>query len=124
MSRKYILTSTLTWHFIYFAKLMGFYPKICLAFREFCNSIGYCTYQDGIPLSFYQKGSFNEYISGKIFGWQFLCENVIKHVYFMIDYKTTEAFFEEKEIDELTSLFFSYLKDKKIYRYIKIYRDY
>lgn len=123
MSRKYILANTLTWHFIYFAKLMGFYPKIRMLYEE----IGKVSKRLGVnfadEISFYNKKSFYNLAdlflrTGEV---HFLNETFIKNVYFFGNYGHNE--FSEEEMDELINLFFSYLKDKKIYKNVRIDRS-
>ena len=121
MTRKYILANTLTRHFINFAKIMGFFPKIIRLYKEICdfdNFLGGCGY------GFYQKMSYYDYINDRLdyYGKSFLTDNFVKKVYFFGAYGGYKEF-DPIEIDYLTELFFSYLKEKNIIRYVRIDRS-
>lgn len=125
MGRRTIFLNTLTHHFITFAKTMGFFPKIVSSFKERAKWEG---------VDFYDKGSFYEYVRKSIqsrgyYGDRVLNEYTIKMLYFEDLCPSRNSIFitnfEEyaksvKEGEILLELFMSYLKDKKIYRYIKI----
>ena len=133
MGRRYILANTLTWHFIYFAKLMGFYTKIRTLFHKVCNDhnemLDY--YHKNARLDFgsdyeymslFQKDSFKNYINQSLIqGHIRLTKQFILNTYFLGIHRY--RYFREEELDELIDLFFSYLKDKKIYKYIRIDRS-
>lgn len=65
MSRRYILANTLTWHFIYFAKLMGVYIKIRFLHKEVgeISKRRHLDYADEIQ--FFVKDSFYKNLSKK-----------------------------------------------------------
>lgn len=121
MARRTILLDTLTRHFITFAKTMGIFPRIVLRFKERAKWEG---------VNFYDKGSFYEYVRKNIqsrgyYGDRVLNEHTIKMLYFedllppsRSDYKKYTDSINESEM--LLELFMSYLKDRKIPRYIKI----
>ena len=104
---------------------MGIFPRIVLRFKERAKWEG---------VDFYDKGSFYEYVRKNIlsrgyYGDRVLNEYTIKMLYFEDLYPSPNSIFitnfEEygksvKEGEMLLELFMSYLKDKKIYRYIKI----
>jgi len=122
MGRRYILANTLTWHFIYFAKLMGIYPKIRALYKEVgkISKEMYLDYAEDIQ--FYNRHSFYNFVDLHLrFERCFLNESFIRRTYFFGGYGYTK--FTETEIDELIELFFSYLKDKKIYKNIRIDRS-
>ena len=125
MARRTVLLDTLTRHFITFAKTMGIFPRIVLRFKERAKWEG---------VDFYDKGSFYEYVRKNIqsrgyYGDRVLNEYTIKMLYFEDLCPSRNSVFitnfEEygkavREREMLLELFMSYLKDKKIYRYIKI----
>lgn len=124
MARRTILLDTLTRHFITFAKTMGFFPTIVSRFKERAK---------WEHVNFYEKKSFYEYIRRcvqcKGYGNRVLNEYSIKSIYFDELYPSRDGIFitnfEEyaksvKEGEILLELFMSYLRDKKIPRYIKI----
>lgn len=125
MARRTVLLDTLTHHFITFAKTMGIFPRIVSRFKERAKWEG---------VDFYDKGSFYEYVRKNIqsrgyYGDRVLNEYTIKRLYFEDLCPSRDSLFitnfEEyaksvKEGEILLELFMSYLKDKKIYRYIKI----
>ena len=99
---------------------MGFYPRIRLAFRDVCQVVdGMMTYNE---IRFYKKDSFKNFVDMSLTSYnkQFLNEDFIKCHYFF--WSLGSRYFEEKEVEELISLFFSYLRDKKILRNIRIDR--
>lgn len=123
MARRTILLDTLTRHFITFAKTMGFFPKLVLNFRERSK-------WDGVD--FYRKKSYYDYIERKIVcsgvTRRVLTESTIRSIYFDDLYPRDNIFVTNalkygesiKESEMLIDLFVSYLKDKKIPRYIRI----
>lgn len=117
MTRKYILINTLTRHFIDFAKIMGFFPKIALRYKEICN---FDDFLGGCEYGFYQKMSYYNYINDRLdyYGKTFLTDTFVKRVYFFGGHG-----FDPIEVDYLTELFFSYLKEKNIIRYVRIDRS-
>lgn len=127
MARRTILLDTLTRHFITFAKTMGFFHVLVLSFKERSK---------WEEVNFFEKGSFYEYIRRcvqcKGYGNRVLNEYSIRTIYFDDLYPpismTFITNFEEyskrvKEREMLLELFMSYLRDKKISRYIKIIID-
>ena len=124
MARRTILLDTLTRHFITFAKTMGIFPRIVLRFKERAKWEG---------VDFYDKGSFYEYVRKNIqsrgyYGDRVLNEYTIKMLYFEDLCLSRDSIFitnfkSVKEGEILLELFMSYLKDKKIPRYIKILID-
>lgn len=122
MTRKYILVNTLTWHFIYFAKLMGIYPRIREVYKEVGNICKILNMNFADDISFFRKMSFYDYVGLFLrYNRKYLNEDFIKAVYFFGDYGYHK--FKEHEINELTELFLSYLKDKRIYRNLRIDRS-
>ena len=121
MTRKYILVNTLTRHFIDFAKIMGFFPKIMLLYKEICN---FDDFLSGCDYGFYHKMSYYDYIHDRLdyFGKTFLTDTFVKRVYFFGAYGGYKGF-DPIEVDYLTELFFSYLKEKNIIRYVRIDRS-
>jgi hypothetical protein len=120
MGRRTILLDTLTRHFITFAKTMGIFPRIVLRFKERAK---------WEELDFYEKGSFYEYIRRGLecrgYTSRVLNEYSIRSIYFedllppsKSNYKKYTDSINESEM--LLELFMSYLKDRKIPRYIKI----
>lgn len=128
MARRTILLDTLTRHFITFAKTMGFFPSIVSKFKQRA---------EWEVVNFYKKRSFYEYIRRcvqcKGYGnSRVLNEYSIKSIYFdelypphdrvwITNYEMYSKSVKEGEV--LLDLFMSYLKDKKISRYIKIIID-
>lgn len=128
MARRTILLDTLTRHFITFAKTMGFFPRIVSKFKQRA---------EWEVVNFYEKRSFYEYIRRcvqcKGYGnSRVLNEYSIKSIYFdelypprdrvwITNYEMYSKSVKEGEV--LLDLFMSYLKDKKISRYIKIIID-
>lgn len=123
MTRKYILINTLTRHFIDFAKIMGFFPKIAICYKWVCNEFGHPLINE--PYEYYHKMSYYDYINDRLkysYGKTLLTDTFVKKVYFFGadgGYKG----FDPIEIDYLTELFFIYLKEKNIIRYIRIDRS-
>ena len=123
MARRTILLDTLTRHFVTFAKTMGIFPKVALRFKELAHWNG---------VTFYEKRSFYEYVRRSI-RWSncnilILNDNTIRDIYFRelypidnTNYRRHMKSVEESEM--LLGLFMSYLRDKKIPRYIKILID-
>lgn len=122
MGRRYILANTLTWHFIYFAKLMGIYPKIRALYKEVGEISKKMNLECAENIQFYNRCSFYNFVHLYL-GTErcFLNEPFIRSAYFFGGYGYTK--FTKTEIDELIELFFSYLKDKKIYKNIRIERS-
>lgn len=123
MGRKYILADTLTRHFIYFAKLMGFYSKIRSLYKEYgeiCQR-RHSSYADEIQ--FFVKDSFYKLVDVNLRynGRHYLNDTFVKNTYFFRNYGLTK--FKEEEMNQLIGLFFDYLKDKKIYRNVRIDRS-
>ena len=126
MARRTILLDTLTRHFITFAKTMGFFPQIVSKFKQRA---------EWESVNFYEKRSFYEYIRRcvqcKGYGNRVLNEYSIKSIYFdefcpshdvwITSYEMYSKNVKEGEV--LLDLFMSYLRDKKISRYIKIIID-
>ena len=122
MARKYILANTLTWHFIYFAKLMGIYPRIREIYKEVGNVCKKLNVNYADDISFFRKMSFYDYVDLFLrHDRKHLNEDFIKVVYFFGNYGYYK--FRKHEINELTELFLSYLKDKRIYRNLRIDRS-
>ena len=128
MARRTILLDTLTRHFITFAKTMGFFPQIVSKFKQRA---------EWEVVNFYEKRSFYGYIRRcvqcKGYGnSRVLNEYSIKSIYFdelypprdrvwITNYEMYSKSVKEGEV--LLDLFMSYLRDKKISRYIKIIID-
>lgn len=122
MVRRYIFANTLNWHFIYFAKIMGIYPKIRSLYLDVTNLIKKMQAYREDNIEFFSNDSYNRYIDLYLkCDVKYLNEAFVKSVYFFGTYGYEK--FTEKEIVELTNLFFSYLKDKKIYDGIRIERS-
>lgn len=119
MARKYILTTTLTRHFIYFAKMMGFFPRIAKTFQEFCiHKNGPYMYWEYFDSSYYDKGSFFDFINYVMEHYRILNKRTVFNTYFFGDLGLKR--FSKEEINELIDLFFVYLSEKKIYKFIRI----
>ena len=118
MGRRYILATTLTRHFICFAKLMGFYPKIRSLYKEICDLFNEMHLHQEDDIMLFSKGSFDRYVDislrDRLGFCVYLNEPFIRNTYFFggFGYKR----FKESEVNELIDLFFAYLGDKKIYR--------
>lgn len=123
MGRRYILANTLTWHFIYFAKIMGIYPKIRALYKEvgeICQRM-HTNYADEIQ--FFVKDSFYNFVDVNLRynGQHYLNYTFVKNTYFFGNYGLRK--FKETEMNQLIGLFFDYLKDKKIYQNVRIDRS-
>ena len=121
MTRKYILANTLTRHFIDFAKIMGFFSKIARSYKTMCDMEYDFFFEEGNK--YYFKMSYYEYINNCLdyYGKTFLTDNFVKKTYFFGRYGYMG--FDPIEVDYLTELFFSYLKEKNIIRYVRIDRS-
>jgi hypothetical protein len=121
MTRKYILANTLTRHFIDFAKIMGFFPKIAFIYRKNCEIDDFLGNHE---CGYFHKMSYYDYVNNRLdyFGKTFLTDSFVKRVYFFGVLGSYDGF-DPIEVDYLTELFFSYLKEKNIIRYIRIDRS-
>jgi hypothetical protein len=117
-SRKEIHIDTITRHFVDFAKIMGIFPEISI---RFLNETQYA----GRGLSYLGGQSFYDYARWQGRYYKLLSDNLIKDVYFFpfvwyYRYRLPNI----KDIDLFVSLFVSYLRDKGIIRYIRVFGTY
>ena len=121
---------TLTYHFLKFAKTIGIYPRIVALYHKYC--------EESIVLSFWvnynmlynvksnQIIDFYDYVQSQCRYYSTLNEELVKRVFlfqephwFYDNFNVEKPYFY-KENDDITKLFFSYLKDYGYYRYTKI----
>ena len=123
MSRKYILANTLTWHFIYFAKLIGIYTKIRALYKEIGDGCQRLHTDYANDIQFFVKNSFYEFVDVvmRFNKCSYLNYKFVMDTYFFGNYGYRK--FKEEEMRQLIELFFDYLKDKKIYKNIRIERS-
>lgn len=120
-----ISINELTKEFLYFAKVIGIYPKIVALFYSKCQSmIGSYVYEKN-EIEFFKSNSFYRYADVETAYETLLNDNMIKRVYLFVQ----KSFFGDefssfKNLNDIVNLFFSHLKDKGYYRYIRVKHEY
>lgn len=129
-----IRLDTLTKHFLKFAKTIGIYPRIVASYYNFCKENDLCSFWVGYNMLYNVKTNqiidFYDYVQKQCTYLTTLNDALIKYVFLfqtpplVYDILNLEKSKIYEENDEITELFFSYLKDYGYNRYIKITNKY
>ena len=121
---------TLTYHFLKFAKTIGIYPRIVASYYKYCEKSIVLSFWVNYNMLYNVKSNqiidFYDYVQCQCRYYSTLNEELVKRVFlfqephwFYDNFNVEKPYFY-KENDDITKLFFSYLKDYGYHRYTKI----